>query len=92
MTNAARAGNGALIYYVSDRDGFNCIWAQRLEPYTKRPVGEPLAIYHSHDPRRSIFNVDLGVQEISVARDEIVFNMATVTGNVWMMDPVERSE
>ncbi len=86
------AANGALIYYVSNMDGFSCIWAQRLDPDTKRPVGEPLAAYHSHDPRRSIFNVDLGSQEISVARDKIVFNMATVTGNAWMMDPVERPE
>ncbi len=80
---------GSIIYYVSEKDGFRCIWGQRLEPETKQPLGEPFSLYHSHDPSLSIFNVDLGPQEISVARDKIIFNMAEITGNVWMLEPVE---
>jgi hypothetical protein len=28
-----------LLYYLSKRDGFLCLWAQRLDPATKRPAG-----------------------------------------------------
>jgi Tol biopolymer transport system component len=30
--------DGNLLYMVSERDGFRCIWAQRLHPATKRPL------------------------------------------------------
>ena len=37
------------------RDGFYCVWAQRVDRVTKRPVGDPRPIYHSHvGPRVSI--------------------------------------
>lgn len=31
------APDANLVYFLSDRDGFRCIWAQRLEPGAKRP-------------------------------------------------------
>jgi Tol biopolymer transport system component len=76
--------DGNLLYFTSDRDGFVCLWAQRLDASTKQPTGTPFAIYHLHDARRSMANVGYGPLEISVARDKIVFNMAELTGNLWM--------
>ncbi len=76
--------DGNLLYFTSDRDGFVCLWAQRLNPATKRPIGAPFVIYHVHLARRSMANVGHGPLEISVARDKIVFNMAELTGNIWM--------
>jgi Tol biopolymer transport system component len=35
------------LYFLSERDGFRCIWGQALDPLTKRPVGPPFA-YHLH--------------------------------------------
>jgi hypothetical protein len=49
--------NGNLLYFVSERDGFRCIWAQRLDPGSKRPVGALFAVYHSHSPQRSLMNL-----------------------------------
>ena len=68
--------DGNLLYYQSCRDGFNCIWAQQLNPDTKEPVGEPFGVYHSHSARRALGNVS-GAQRIwvSVARDKMVFSM-----------------
>jgi Tol biopolymer transport system component len=31
--------DGKLIYDISNRDGYPCIWAQRLDAATKRRVG-----------------------------------------------------
>ncbi len=78
--------DGNLIYYVSDQDGLRCIWAQRLHAGSKQPVGEPVAIHHSHGVRRSLMNLGLGPLEISVARDKLVFNMGERTGNIWMAE------
>jgi Tol biopolymer transport system component/DNA-binding winged helix-turn-helix (wHTH) protein len=76
--------DGNLLYFTSDRDGFVCLWAQRLDAVTKRPSGAPFAVYHLHQARRSMANVGYGPLEISVARDKIVFNMVELTGNIWM--------
>jgi serine/threonine protein kinase len=45
--------DGNLLYFLSTRDGYSCIWAQRLDPSTKRPRGEPMAVCHFHETRRS---------------------------------------
>jgi serine/threonine protein kinase len=74
------------LYFVSTRDGYDCLWRQPLEPLTKRPLGEATDIYHLHGARRSITNIGVGFREISVARDRIVFPMGERTGNVWMAE------
>ena len=48
---------GKLVYYLSDRDGFRCLWARRLNAETKRPMGESFAVYHLHTARRSLSNI-----------------------------------
>jgi eukaryotic-like serine/threonine-protein kinase len=76
--------DGNRIYFVSDRDGFACLWSQPVEPDTKRPVGPPLPLYHIHQVRRSILNVSYGLMDIAVAPDKIVLNLSEITGNIWM--------
>ena len=61
-----------------------CLWAQRLDPTTKRPEGPPYAVYHVHGTRLSMANMDLTYLDLSVARDKVVFNMSELTGNVWL--------
>lgn len=75
--------DGNILYYVSYRDGFLCIWAQRLHPATKRPIGTPAPIYHFHDNRLSPKNIGLGTLEMDVAKDKIVINLGELTGNIW---------
>jgi serine/threonine protein kinase/Tol biopolymer transport system component len=76
--------DGNLLYYVSDRDGFRCIRAQRLDPETKRPKGQAFDVYHSHSARRSLMNAGIRFLEISVSRERLVFNLGEITGNIWM--------
>jgi eukaryotic-like serine/threonine-protein kinase len=75
--------DGNLLYFTSERDGFRCIWAQRLDAVSKRPVSAPFGVYHFHTSRRSLMNVGLGPLEISVARNALVFNLGEITGNIW---------
>ena len=73
--------DGNLLYYLSDRDGFLCIWAQRLHPLSKAPVGAPLEIAHFHDRHSpgTVFGM-----ELSVATDKLVFNVGEDSGNLWI--------
>jgi len=72
------------LYFVSDRDGFTCLWTQPLEPETMRPAGPPLPLYHIHQVRSSMLNVGYGLMDIAVAPDKIVFTEGELTGNIWM--------
>lgn len=74
--------SGNMIYYVSDRDGFVCIWARRLDPATKKPVDEPRAVVHFHNRHISLGSV-YGL-ELSVAKDKLVFNLNEASGNIWL--------
>jgi Tol biopolymer transport system component len=76
--------DASLLYFWSDRDGSPCLWAQRLDPTTKRPIGAPLSIQHFHSRGLSWRNLYLGAPDIAVARDRIVFNLGEHTGNIWM--------
>ena len=75
--------DGSTIYFLSERDGFRCVWVQRLDR-GKRPSGAAIAIFHAHESQRSFSHVGPGDLSLSVARDKIVFNMSERVGNVWM--------
>ena len=76
--------DGTLVYGSSFRDGYRCIWAQRLNPTTKRPEGAPFAVFHFHNARLSIANqTEFGM---SIGRDQLVFDMGERTGNIWMAE------
>ena len=74
-----------LLFFSSDRDGFRCIWAQRLGPGA-HPYGEPFPVYHCHERRRSLKNLDTDFA-IDVGPNMIVFNQAELTGNIWLRKP-----
>jgi hypothetical protein len=76
--------NGGMLYFVSERDGHRCIWAQRLNA-RKCPAGPATAVFHAHEARRSLANVGIGDLGISIARDKLVFNMSERIGNIWMI-------
>ena len=80
--------DGKVVYMLSPRDGYICIWAQRLDQATKRPAGAPFAVFHSHDVRISLANQD--GTTLAIGRDKMLFNMGERTGNIWMAEWIER--
>lgn len=77
--------DGKLLYFLSERDGFRCIWAQTLDSETKHPAGTPFPVQHFHRSRFSIRYQDTGTVGLGVARNKIVFAMGETTGNIWMV-------
>jgi len=76
--------DGQAVYFVSTRDGFRCIWRQRIDARTKRPLGNPMPVYHLHSARLSMMNVDIAPLSLSVAHNRIVFSLGELVGNVWL--------
>jgi Tol biopolymer transport system component/DNA-binding winged helix-turn-helix (wHTH) protein len=75
---------GDLIYFLSDRDGFRCIWARRLNPVSKQPVGSIFPVLHLHNPRLSLMHVpDTGHVSMCAVGDKLIFTLGELTGNLW---------
>ncbi len=83
--NTAWSPDGNLLYFQSERDGFGCIWAQRLDPVSKRAAGVIFPVQHFHHARRSP-----GIYSISITTSSLVFGMGEQTGNIWMLKTGEQ--
>ena len=70
------------IFFVSERDGFNCLWGQRLGP-DGHPIGDAFAVYHAHERKHPL------VQEWSsimgVGAHAIAFTRSELSGNIWLL-------
>ncbi len=75
------------LYFISSRDSFRCVWAQRMNPKSKQSAGEPFPVAHFHQARRSLRVVDSGLIGLAVARDKIVLSEIERTGNIWRAQP-----
>ena len=76
--------DGGFLYFVSRRDGFGCLWAQRLDPSTKRPFGRPVAVYHLHRTAHRMSH-NVGRVGVAVAEDKIIMALEELRGNAWML-------
>jgi hypothetical protein len=76
--------DGGLIYYLTDRDGSFCIWAQRIDRASGRPSGNPFAVWHFHEAHRSMAGIPLPLRGLAIAGDRIVTTLVESTGNIWM--------
>ncbi len=80
--------SGAMLYYLSERDGFRCIWARRLDPSSKKPSGDRFPVEHFHSVRRSLAPFGTRGYHIglSVAADRMVFALTELKGNLWLRE------
>lgn len=77
------SADGSLLYFVSDRDGYICIWGQRL--YGAEPAGVPFAVMHEH---RARYRIDFpgGMARFDVfgvAKGLLVWAREEITANLW---------
>ena len=80
------SSDGNTMFYISDADGFRCLWAQRLDTKTKAPVGAAFAVQHLHGRKHSIANVDILAADLTAARDRLIVTMGELTGDVWLAE------
>jgi Tol biopolymer transport system component len=85
------SSDGRMLFFISHRDGFFCIWAQRLEK-DMHPAGKMFTVYHSHQVRRSIGNFPFGELDLEVGPGILMFDQIALTGNIWLLDPAGRTK
>jgi eukaryotic-like serine/threonine-protein kinase len=76
--------DGNILYFLSTAGGKMEVWAQRLRPATRRPVGEPFRIYSPPGERYFIrtgtwFGPGIGPRFL-------VFPVSETTGNLWIAE------
>jgi hypothetical protein len=76
--------DGRALYFLSYRDGFGCIWWQRLDPGTKKPVGEPTALQHLHGVSHLAEPNRLG---FGMASYRLYLSLGGAKGNIWLAEP-----
>jgi eukaryotic-like serine/threonine-protein kinase len=77
--------DGGVLYFLSERDGFRCIWAERLDPQTKHPSGNPFPVYHFHHSQQSLTSLGSpGKVGLSTTSDGLLFSLEETTGNIWL--------
>jgi Tol biopolymer transport system component len=74
--------DGNTVYFVSDRGGGYALLAQRVDPRTKKPLGDPMVVYSFSGVSPRLIE---STRWISVARDRIVFSLEERNGSIWML-------
>jgi Tol biopolymer transport system component len=85
--------DGALLYFVSARDGARCLWAQRINRANGNPVGEPFVVQHFHGGRnvyRQSQNVLSTGPSNAIAGRSFFYDLSDLTANIWIMPPPAR--
>lgn len=77
--------DGAALYYLSAQDGHLCLYAQRLNPVTKHPLGDRFAVYHLHSPERSLFGSWMIPFNFALTRDDVYLTIEREQSNIWML-------
>ena len=80
--------DGNTVYFTSTRDGYLCIWTQRLDPTTKHPVGAPVAFEHFHNSMgrdAAAYQILQHDSDLSVARDKVMINLPRINTDIRMV-------
>jgi hypothetical protein len=74
--------NGEILHFISDAGGKSMLWAQRLTPADKKPVGEPFIIYAPPEERFTLSaSAAFGP---AVGPASIIFQMIETNTNIWL--------
>ncbi len=71
-----------VLYLLLDTDGFRCLWAQRVDPATGRPVGTPSVARHLHD----LVGVSTSFGN-AITEQGFLYEAANVRSNLWRLTP-----
>lgn len=77
------ASDGKTVFYLSNRDGFSCVWGQRFDRASPKSMSRPFALMHYHNPR---FSPDVVVNRsfnLSVSKDSVFLNVGEINTSVW---------
>jgi Tol biopolymer transport system component len=77
------SADGSILYFLSERDDFLCIWGQSLDPDSRQPLGEPFPVAHAHGSAMKMMPFAKHMWSLEVGGDRLVFNAGELTGDVY---------
>ncbi len=80
------AADGNSLFFLSNRDGFYCIWQIQLDPVTKRPLRDPKPIQHFHYTRQSPMDLSIDGMGLSLGGKALYIDLNELSGNVFTAD------
>ncbi len=89
LSNPRWSPNGRFVYYLSERSGCCGLYAQKLDPQTKKPLGQARAVFFTQGEHVNL-NFPRGLGFIDVAADKIVFAVDEITSNIFLVKPAGR--
>lgn len=88
--DAVWSPDGSSLYYLSERDGFRCIWRQALDS-SKMPKGLAAPVAHFHSASSSLLQLgDVGAIGLAAAPGKLLFSLGELRGNIWIARPEPR--
>ena len=72
--------DGKILYFNSEGDGFTCLWAVRLDPSSKKPVGDPYTVKHLHGSPRHYSWYPI----FCMGPDRIIISLEELQCDLWM--------
>jgi len=76
--------DGSVIYYLSGTQSLQQdIWARRLDPATKKPLGEAFAVYSPPAQRGLASTQAFGP---ALGSRQLIFPIVERTGNIWLAE------
>jgi hypothetical protein len=72
-----------LLYTLLGMDGFRCLYAQRLNPDSGAPAGQPYAVHHFHDPARAWGSTPMGN---AVTPRGFIYDQVETAGSIWLLE------
>ncbi len=77
--------DGRRLFFISDRDGFRCIWARDIDPATGQPLGPAKSIAHFHHTRELLRGPmpSPGSIGLTATDSALIFTVARSIGNLW---------
>ena len=84
------APDGRTIYFLSRHNSpFFNLWGSRFDRARGKPVGEPFKVTHFDAPSL-VISPEIAAAANGISARRAVLTMATVTGNIWMLENVDK--
>jgi serine/threonine protein kinase len=79
--------DGRLLYFLSERDGFRCVWAVRMDHASLKAAGEAFAVHHLHQFRHNLLDFgDVADIGMSVAGKTMYLAVREIQSNIWLAE------
>ena len=76
------SASGDSLYFFSKKDDFVCLWTQRVDPISGRPMGAARSVRHFHGSRTLPYT-----RWIAAGADALVVRLTDFSTSVWLASP-----